>query len=63
MRNLRSGRPRWPGHSATLIIDDLGMSKLPLIAAEELLEIIVRSYERASTLITSNRSVEDWATA
>jgi DNA replication protein DnaC len=43
-----------------LIIDDLGMRKLPLIAAEELLEIIMRRYERASTLITSNRPVEDW---
>ena len=35
-----------------LIIDDLGMRKLPLTAAEELLEIIMRRYERASTLIT-----------
>jgi DNA replication protein DnaC len=43
-----------------LIIDDLGMRKLPLIAAEELLEIIMRRYERASTVITSNRPVEDW---
>ena len=43
-----------------LIIDDLGMSKLPLTAAEELLEIIMRRYERASTLITSNRPVDDW---
>jgi len=38
-----------------LIIDDLGMRKLPLTAAEELLEIIMRRYERASTLLTSNR--------
>ena len=43
-----------------LIIDDLGMSKLPLTAAEELLEIIMRRYERASTLLTSNRPVDDW---
>lgn len=43
-----------------LIIDDLGMRKLPLTAAEELLEIILRRYERASTLVTSNRPVEDW---
>ena len=38
-----------------LIIDDFGMRKLPLTAAEELLEIIMRRYERASTLVTSNR--------
>jgi len=43
-----------------LILDDLGMRKLPLTAAEELLEIIMRRYERASTLLTSNRPVEDW---
>ena len=43
-----------------LIIDDLGMRKLPLTAAEELLEIIMRRYERTSTLITSNRPVDDW---
>ena len=41
-----------------LIIDDLAMRKLPLTAAEELLEIILRRYERASTLLTSNRPVE-----
>ena len=43
-----------------LIIDDLGMRKLPSTAAEELLEIVMRRYERASTLMTSNRPVEDW---
>ena len=36
------------------------MRKLPLTAAEELLEIIMRRYERASTMLTSNRPVEDW---
>ena len=43
-----------------LILDDLGMRKLGPTAAEELLEIIMRRYERASTLLTSNRPVEDW---
>ena len=43
-----------------LIIDDFGMRKLPQTAAEDLLEIIMRRYERASTLMTSNRPVEDW---
>jgi DNA replication protein DnaC len=43
-----------------LIIDDFGMRKLPLTAAEDLLEIIMPRYERASTLLTSNRPVEDW---
>ena len=43
-----------------LIIDDLGMRKLPHTAAEDLLEVVMRRYERASTLLTSNRPVEDW---
>ena len=43
-----------------LIIDDLGMRKLPPTAAEELLEIVMRRYERTSTLLTSNRPVQDW---
>ena len=43
-----------------LIIDDLGMRKLPATAAEDLLEIVMRRYERASTVLTSNRPIEDW---
>jgi DNA replication protein DnaC len=43
-----------------LIIDDLGMRKLPATAAEDLLEVIMRRYERASTLLTSNRPIDDW---
>ena len=42
-----------------LIIDDLGMRKLAHTAAEDLLELIMRRYERASTLLTSNRPVDD----
>ena len=38
-----------------LIIDDLGMRKLPATAAEDLLEIVMRRYERTSTMLTSNR--------
>jgi DNA replication protein DnaC len=43
-----------------LIIDDLGMRKLPATAAEDLLEVIMRRYERTSTLLTSNRPIDDW---
>jgi DNA replication protein DnaC len=42
------------------ILDDFGMRKLPHTAAEDLLEIVMRRYERFSTLLTSNRPVEDW---
>ncbi len=43
-----------------LILDDLGMRKLPPTAAEDLLELVMRRYERTSTLLTSNRPVDDW---
>lgn len=43
-----------------LIVDDLGMRKLPATAAEDLLEVVMRRHERASTLMTSNRPVDDW---
>ncbi len=43
-----------------LIIDDLGMRKLPHTAAEDLLDLVMRRYERTSTLLTSNRPVDDW---
>jgi DNA replication protein DnaC len=40
---------------SSTFVDDFGMRKLPLTAAEDLLEIVMRRYERASTLLTSNR--------
>jgi DNA replication protein DnaC len=43
-----------------LIVDDLGMRKLPHTAAEDLLELVMRRYERASTILTPNRPVDDW---
>jgi DNA replication protein DnaC len=46
-----------------LIIDDFGMRKLPMTAAEDLLEIVMRRYERFSTLLTSNRPVEPMTAA
>ena len=43
-----------------LIVDDLGMRKLGQTAAEELLEVIMRRHQRSSTILTSNRPIEDW---
>jgi DNA replication protein DnaC len=43
-----------------LIVDDLGMRKLPATAGEDLLEIVMRRYERTSTVFTSNRPIDDW---
>jgi DNA replication protein DnaC len=43
-----------------LIIDDMGMKLLPKHAGEHLLEVIMRRYENRSTIMTSNRPLEDW---
>jgi DNA replication protein DnaC len=43
-----------------LIIDDMGLKSLPSKSGEILLEIIVRRYENRSTLMTSNRPIEEW---
>jgi DNA replication protein DnaC len=56
----RKEHMEWLVSMPLLILDDLGMRKLPMTAAEDLLEIIMRRYERASTLVTSNRPVDDW---
>jgi DNA replication protein DnaC len=44
-----------------LIIDDMGMRQLPRRSGECLLEIIMRRHENRSTVMTSNRPLEDWA--
>jgi DNA replication protein DnaC len=43
-----------------LIIDDFGMKQLPKRSGEYLFEIIMRRYELRSTMMTSNRPLEDW---
>lgn len=43
-----------------LIIDDMGMKQLPRRSGEFLFEIIMRRYETRSTIMTSNRPLEDW---
>jgi len=43
-----------------LIIDDMGIKKLPTQSGEYLFEIIMRRYENKSTIMTSNRPLEDW---
>ena len=43
-----------------LIIDDFGMKELPRRSGEFLFEIIMRRYEKRSTMMTSNRPLEDW---
>jgi DNA replication protein DnaC len=43
-----------------LIVDDMGMKQLPRRSGEVLFEIIMRRYETKSTVMTSNRPLEDW---
>lgn len=44
-----------------LLIDDLFLRKLPAPAGDELAEVLMSRYEKASTIVTSNRPVDDWA--
>lgn len=43
-----------------LILDDMGMKHLPRRSGECLFEIVLRRYETRSTIMTSNRPLEDW---
>jgi DNA replication protein DnaC len=43
-----------------VVLDDLFLRKLPADAGEELIELVMNRYEKASTVITSNRPIEDW---
>ena len=43
-----------------LVMEDLGMRRLPPTAAEDLLEVFVRRYEKGSIILTTNRPMEDW---
>jgi DNA replication protein DnaC len=43
-----------------LVVDDMGMKQLPKRSGEYLFEIIMRRYETRSTVMTSNRPLEDW---
>jgi DNA replication protein DnaC len=43
-----------------LIIDDMGMKQLPKRSGEFLFEVIMRRHEVKSTMMTSNRPLEDW---
>jgi len=43
-----------------LIVDDMGLKQLPKRSGEYLFEIIMRRYENRSTMMTSNRPIEDW---
>ena len=43
-----------------LLIDDLFLRRLPASAGDELADVLMSRYEKGSTIITSNRVIEDW---
>ena len=43
-----------------LIIDDMGIKQLPDKSGEYLFEVIMRRSEKRSTIMTSNRPIEEW---
>jgi len=43
-----------------LILDDMGLKVLPARSGEYLFEVIMRRYENRSTIMTSNRPIEEW---
>ncbi|MBP9035274.1 MAG: IS21-like element helper ATPase IstB [Pseudomonadales bacterium] len=58
---LRKHRAQLKG-ADLLVIDDLFLRRLPASAGDELADVLMSRYEKRSTIITSNRPVEDWAT-
>src|ERR1700740_220097 len=45
---------------SSTLIDDMGLKILPQKSGEILLEIIMRRYKNRSTMMTSNRPIEEW---
>jgi len=48
------------GAADLLVIDDLFLRKLPAHAGDELADVLMARHEKASTIITSNRPLDDW---
>jgi DNA replication protein DnaC len=44
-----------------LLIDDLFLRRLPATASDELADVLMSRYEKGSTMVTSNRPLEDWS--
>jgi DNA replication protein DnaC len=44
-----------------LVCDDLFLRRLPSNAGDELADVLMSRYEKLSTVITSNRGIDDWA--
>jgi DNA replication protein DnaC len=45
---------------ALLVIDDFGLKRLTAQQSSDLYEIIIERHKRSSTIITSNRAIDEW---
>ena len=43
-----------------LIIDDFGLRRLSTQQSSDFYEVIIERHRRASTIVTSNRAIEEW---
>ena len=43
-----------------LVVDDFGLRKLPQQASSDFYDLVIERHTRSSTIVTSNRGVEEW---
>ena len=43
-----------------LVVDDFGLRRLSGLSSSDLYEVIIERHMRSSTIMTSNRGVEEW---
>ena len=60
LRELRKYRPQMMA-AELMVFDDLFLRELPLNAGEKLADVLMSRYEKFSTILTSNRPIEDWS--
>ncbi len=63
--NISLGRTDMPllyttNYLVHLVIDDFGLQRLTSSEAQDLYEVMIERYQRASTVITSSRPLEEW---
>lgn len=60
LRELGKYRPQMMA-AELMVLDDLFLRELPLNAGEKLADVLMSRYEKFSTILTSNRPIEDWS--
>jgi DNA replication protein DnaC len=49
-------------HPALLVVDEIGYLPISRTGAMHFFQLMTRHYEQASTVLTSNKGFEEWAT-